>query len=113
MHQEILNFAEAHMAQHNGKPPRHHLKFARNCSAALLPSVGERLESVLGLDVVCTYAMTESMPIASNPRRGGQQRKLRSVGFSGGPEIIVMKDSEYNVNLEIRAVRGRSYLCPW
>ena len=111
MHQEILNFAEAHMAQHNGNAPKHHLKFARNCSAALLPSVGERMESVLGLEVICTYAMTESMPIASNPRRGGEQRKLRSVGFSGGPEIVVMKDPEYNVNLEICAPLEEGHIC--
>jgi acyl-CoA synthetase (AMP-forming)/AMP-acid ligase II len=81
MHQDILNFAEEYQAQH-GAAPEHCLKFARNCSAALLPSVGERMESVMGVEVLCTYAMTESMPIATNPRRGAQ-RKLRSVGFSG------------------------------
>ena len=81
MHQDILNFAEEYQAQ-RGAAPEHCLKFARNCSAALLPSVGERMESVMGVEVLCTYAMTESMPIATNPRRGAQ-RKLRSVGFSG------------------------------
>lgn len=109
MHQEILSFAEDHQSRH-GAAPRHHLQFARNCSAALLPSVGERMEDVLGLQVLCTYAMTESMPIASNPRRGGQ-RKLRSVGFSGGPEILVMRDPEYNVNLEICAPGEEGHIC--
>ena len=45
---------------------------------------------MLGVEVLTTYAMTESMPIASNPRRG--ERRLRSVGFAGGPEVMVLMD---------------------
>jgi pyochelin synthetase len=110
MHQEILNFAEKHQSRNGGAAPKHHLLFARNCSAALLPSVGKRMENVLGLQVICTYAMTESMPIASNPRRGGR-RDLRSVGFSGGPEILVMKDPEKNKNLEICGPNEEGHIC--
>ena len=44
--------------------------------------------------------MTESMPIASNPRHivGKPQSlcKLRSVGMSGGPEIVVLRDPPLN-----------------
>ena len=109
MHQEILNHAEEHKAKH-GAAPHHHLKFARNCSAALLPSVGERMESVMGVEVLCTYAMTESMPIATNPRQGSQ-RKLRSVGFSGGPEILVMRDPEYNYNTEVCRPNEEGHIC--
>jgi hypothetical protein len=114
MHQEILNFAEEHK-KNTGAAPKHHLQFARNCSAALLPTVAQRMENVLRVQVVGTYAMTESMPIASNPRRGGE-RKLLSVGFSGGPEILVMRDPENNKNLEICApgeeVRFRLFTQP-
>ena len=66
-----------------GAPPPHCLQLIRNCSAALLPSTSVELETLFGLVVMPTYAMTESMPIASNPR--GEGRKLRSVGYSGGP----------------------------
>merc|ERR1712137_184106 len=38
--------------------------------------------------VVPTYAMTESMPITSNPRFGA--RKLRSVGPQAGPNMRIM-----------------------
>ena len=109
MHQEILNFAEEQQSR-NGAAPEHHLQFARNCSAALLPSVSQRMENVLGLQVIATYAMTESMPIASNPRRG-EQRKLRSVGFSGGPEILVRRDPEFNVNLETCKPGEEGHIC--
>ena len=113
-----------------GAPPPHCLQLIRNCSAALLPSTSVELETLFGLVVMPTYAMTESsprplptvqapppaispapsppalrppspplpphrspltappsspgMPIASNPR--GEGRKLRSVGYSGGPQ---------------------------
>lgn len=53
-----------------------------------MPSAAEALERVLKLDVMPTYAMTESMPIASNPRYGS--RKLRSVGPKAGPDMAIM-----------------------
>jgi acyl-CoA synthetase (AMP-forming)/AMP-acid ligase II len=68
------------------------LLFIRNCSAALLPSISSRLEAMLGCQVLTTYAMTESMPIAANRRGGG--RKLRSVGMSTGPEIRVVRPTQ-------------------
>ena len=89
MHQRILAYAEVYYERH-GKPPPSALQFVRNCSAALLPTVAERMEHLLGVEVLTTYAMTESMPIASNPRRG--ERRLRSVGFAGGPEVMVLMD---------------------
>ena len=120
MHQDILHFAEEYRASHGGAAPAHRLRFARNCSAALLPSIGRRMEDVLGVQVICTYAMTESMPIASNRGDGAFGSKgagcdpaapLRSAG-SRGPEILVMRDPEYNRNLEVCApgvhMRGAS-----
>merc|ERR1719261_1688477 len=64
------------------------LTLARNCSAALVPSVCEAMERVLKVKVMPTYAMTESMPISSNPRYG--VRKLRSVGPKAGPNMGIM-----------------------
>ena len=74
MHQEILNFAEEYQSQNDGVAPKHHLQFARNCSAALLPSVGERMERVLGIQVVCTYAYDRVYAYRQQPkaRRGAQ-----------------------------------------
>ncbi|KAH8070230.1 ligase [Aureococcus anophagefferens] len=74
-----LHFALAHVAEpggplHDGAPlPR--LEVARSCSAALPPSLSERLEAALApAKALPTYAMTESMPICSStaPRRGGR-----------------------------------------
>ena len=51
------------------------LEILRNCSAALLPALSARAEKIFeasSLGVVATYAMTESMPIASNPRDDGR-----------------------------------------
>ena len=113
MHQIILGAAEAHCTAHGQAPP-HSLVFIRNCSAALLPVVSQRIEQVLGVQVVPTYAMTESMPICSNPRvkgdvaeRGGC--KLRSVGLSGGPEVVVLRDPPENV--ERCAVGEEGHVC--
>ena len=82
MHLKVLTEAKE-VVRATGAPPPHALQLIRNCSAALLPSTSAELEALFGLAVMPTYAMTESMPIASNPR--GEGRKLRSVGYSGGP----------------------------
>ena len=67
------------------------LRLVRNCSAALLPSVAERLEAALvGCTVMPTYALAASLPITSNPRGGG--RVLRSVGAAAGPEVRLVRD---------------------
>lgn len=50
------------------------LRFVRNCSAALYPSVAMRLERALGVPVVATYAMSECLPICSNPLTRGLLR---------------------------------------
>ena len=43
------------------------LRFIRNCSAPLPLSIAERLERLLHCVVVPTYAMSEAVPICSNP----------------------------------------------
>ena len=109
MHIDILNYAEAYVAKH-GAAPMHKLEFARNCSASLLPSVAQRMEQVLDLEVLPTYAMTESMPIASNPRpRSKNARKLRSVGLSGGPTILVLRDPPENT--QVCDVEEEGHIC--
>jgi len=87
MHLQILQFAEE-VAKEKGKPPENKLELVRNCSAALVPTVACAMEEVLKVSVMPTYAMTESMPIASNPRYG--KRKLRSVGMKAGPDMAIM-----------------------
>ena len=89
MHQKLSEVAEE--AASLGKPLRHSIQFARNCSAALLPSVAMRLESALGVLALPTYAMTEAMPIASNLKT---KRCLDSVGGSSGPEIAIARRPE-------------------
>ena len=89
MHLRVLQKAEDRYAS-TGAYPVHGLGLLRNCSAALLPSVGARLQEALGLKVMPTYAMTESMPIASHPRF--ETCDLKSVGFSGGPMVRVLTD---------------------
>jgi len=87
MHLQILQYAEEIMAD-KGKAPENKLTLIRNCSAALVPTVAAAMEEVLKVAIMPTYAMTESMPICSNPRYG--RRKLRSVGPGAGPNLAIM-----------------------
>merc|ERR1719379_106257 len=98
MHLQILQMAEE-MGKTSGKVPENQLSLIRNCSAALLPSVADSMEKVLKVAVMPTYAMTESMPICSNPRFGA--RKLRSVGPRGGPLLQIMNGHPDNTALEV------------
>jgi acyl-CoA synthetase (AMP-forming)/AMP-acid ligase II len=97
MHLRILKDAEEEAVRLGGKPRPNQLELLRNCSAALLPSVAEQLEVTMDLAVMPTYAMTESMPICSNPRFGA--RKLRSVGPNAGPEMRIMNGHPDNTFL--------------
>ena len=94
IHQEVLRQAELLAEENGGCPPPHSLLVVRNCSAALPPSVGARIEAALpGVTVVTSYAMTEALPICSNPVRG--PRNLSSVGPPAGPDVrIVAADSD-------------------
>jgi len=97
MHLQIYQAAEE-MGKAEGKVPENNLTLIRNCSAALLPSVADQIEKVMKVVTMPTYAMTESMPISSNPRYG--TRKLRSVGPRGGPEMQIMNGHPDNTKLE-------------
>lgn len=98
MHLQILQMAEE-IGRTTGTVPENKLTLIRNCSAALLPSVADTMEKVLKVSVMPTYAMTESMPISSNPRYG--VRKLRSVGPRGGPELRIMNGHPDNTCVEV------------
>merc|ERR1712032_1591335 len=63
------------------------VKFIRNDSAALLPSLAEQIEEFMKATVLPAYSMTESSPISSNPRFG--ERKLKSVGPTVGPDLVL------------------------
>jgi acyl-CoA synthetase (AMP-forming)/AMP-acid ligase II len=87
MHQMIVSYSQSRPLGD------HSIGLVRNCSAALLPTVARALEAVFmgrrEVRVLATYAMSESMPICSNPRFGGV-RKLESVGPAAGPRIVIL-----------------------
>eukprot|EP00747_Dinoflagellata_sp_TGD_P165277 gnl/TRDRNA2_/TRDRNA2_186348_c0_seq1.p1 gnl/TRDRNA2_/TRDRNA2_186348_c0~~gnl/TRDRNA2_/TRDRNA2_186348_c0_seq1.p1 ORF type:complete len:1158 (-),score=153.33 gnl/TRDRNA2_/TRDRNA2_186348_c0_seq1:131-3604(-) len=89
MHQGIVEVGEA--ALREGQELPSDLRMIRNCSAALVPVVAERMEALFGCIVLGTYAMSESMPIASNPLPP-HVRSLRSVGLAAGPQIQLQGD---------------------
>eukprot|EP00050_Salpingoeca_kvevrii_P009480 m.309267 g.309267 ORF g.309267 m.309267 type:complete len:1006 (-) comp22779_c0_seq1:116-3133(-) len=93
LHLQILEYAEAFMRAQGGganSRPCHCLRFVRNCSAALLPTVVQRLEAALGCRVVPTYGMTECLPICSNSLDG--PRKTGSVGPAAGPSVCILRE---------------------
>ena len=87
MHQAILEYAEQALAE-TGKAPEHSLRLIRNCSAALLPAIADRMAKAFKCEVLPTYAMTESMPICS-PEVGKGLLKRGSVGRAAGPKVII------------------------
>ena len=87
MHQVILEYAEQ-VIDKSGNTVSHSLRFIRNCSAALLPSIAERMANTFKCEVLPTYAMTESMPICS-PKLGQGLNKRGSVGLAAGPRVII------------------------
>merc|ERR1712032_187912 len=104
MHLQILQFAKDKVNYKTDEERDNQLSslvLARNCSAALVPSVCEEMEQALKVSVMPTYAMTESMPICSNPRYGTV--KLRSVGPNAGPNMGIMKGFPDNTFLETGA----------
>ena len=93
----------------------HRLTLIRNCSAALPPAIGARLEAALhGAVVVPTYAMTEALPICSNPRSAAS-RDLTSVGPAAGPEVALLREHEGGAEaaeVEIFVVSDSSFAAP-
>lgn len=86
MHQSILDRAAADAAVVAGAS----LRFIRSSSAALPPSVLERLERTFGTSVVEAYGMTEAAhQMASNPLPPAV-RKPGSVGKPAGPEVAIL-----------------------
>mmetsp|Transcript_35269 Transcript_35269/g.70052 ORF Transcript_35269/g.70052 Transcript_35269/m.70052 type:complete len:579 (+) Transcript_35269:30-1766(+) len=95
MHLQVLNYAK----EVGPEKAKNTLQLIRNCSAALVPSVSEELEKVMEVSIMPTYAMTESMPICSNPRYG--KNKLRSVGPKAGPNMGIMAGHPDNTFLPV------------
>ncbi len=84
IHQIILQRADDDGA------PRRSFRFIRSCSAALAPSVLEKLENRFGAPVLDAYGMTEaSHQMCSNPLPPAA-RKMGSVGPGTGVEIAIM-----------------------
>jgi len=86
-HLSLMQFAKE-MEKGSGKPWENKIRVIRNDSAALLPSLAEQMEDYIKATVMPAYSMTEANPICSNPRLG--VRKLKSVGPTVGPELVVM-----------------------
>jgi acyl-CoA synthetase (AMP-forming)/AMP-acid ligase II/thioesterase domain-containing protein/acyl carrier protein len=90
-------------------PPR----FLRSCSAALAPSILEKLESAFQAPVVEAYGMTEaSHQMSSNPLPP-RLRKPGSVGLPAGIEICVLDEVGTPLSpdeLGEIAVRGKSVM---
>jgi len=86
-HLSLMNFAKE-IEKIDGTGHENQLKWIRNDSAALLPSLAEQMEEYLKATVMPAYSMTEANPITSNPRYG--VRKLKSVGPTVGPDLQIM-----------------------
>jgi len=95
MHLQVLQYAQ----EVGPEKAKNKLELVRNCSAALVPSVAEDMEKTLEVSIMPTYAMTESMPICSNPRYG--VRKLRSVGPRAGPFMTIMNGHPDNTEMPV------------
>ncbi|MGH2858287.1 MAG: AMP-binding protein [Solirubrobacteraceae bacterium] len=73
-------------------PTEHRLRFARSCSAALSPTLQDRVESLIGVPLLQAYGMTEaSHQMATNPLPPGD-RRAASVGLATGIEIAILDD---------------------
>jgi len=68
------------------------LKFIRNASAALLPSVAVRMQETFGCLILPTYGMTECVPICSHRR--GSLVQIASVGPPCNPEVRISDEGE-------------------
>eukprot|EP00039_Didymoeca_costata_P014534 m.235480 g.235480 ORF g.235480 m.235480 type:complete len:983 (-) comp16046_c0_seq6:904-3852(-) len=101
MHLAITIYAEESLMR-KGMFPEHKIQFARNCSAALPQSLAERMEAALGCSVLPTYAMSECVPICSNPRFG--VRKLGSVGPPAGPSVMILDSGTNTLTQEPNVV---------
>jgi acyl-CoA synthetase (AMP-forming)/AMP-acid ligase II len=94
-------------------PPEHALRFARSCSAPLLPALQAAVEGAFGIPLLQAYGMTEaSHQMCSNPLPPGERRP-GSVGPATGVEAAVLDDDWRPLPLgetgEV-AVRGRSVI---
>ncbi len=86
MHQAIL----ARSGMHRDAIERRRLRLIRSSSAALPPSVLERLEQTFGAPVVEAYGMTEAAHQMASNLPG--TRKAGTVGFAAGPEVAIMNE---------------------
>ena len=79
------------------------LRFIRNCSAALAAPLARSMRDAFRTTILPTYAMTESLPIASHPLAadahgdvsklgiaGEADDRLGSVGMPAGAEVAIM-----------------------
>jgi acyl-CoA synthetase (AMP-forming)/AMP-acid ligase II/acyl carrier protein len=107
MHQMILDEARLRGHRRVDTP----LRFIRSSSAALAPSVMDKLETMFNCPVIEAYGMTEAThQMTSNPLPP-HVRKAGSVGLPAGPEVAIMDEAgnllEQGATGEI-AIRGEN-----
>jgi acyl-CoA synthetase (AMP-forming)/AMP-acid ligase II len=89
IHQALLARAD----RHAGIIRRNPFRFIRSCSAALAPSVIDRIEEVFGTPVTEAYGMTETThQMTSNPLPPGV-RKPGAVGYGFGVQVAIMDET--------------------
>lgn len=89
MHQMILDEARLRGHRRVDTP----LRFIRSSSAALAPSVMDKLETMFNCPVIEAYGMTEAThQMTSNPLPP-HVRKAGSVGLPAGPEVAIMDEA--------------------
>lgn len=81
------------------------IRFVRSASAPLSPAIIEQFESVIGINIVESYGMTEAASqICANPVDG--PRKIGSVGPPVGVELRITPTDDVTLETESRALVG-------
>jgi acyl-CoA synthetase (AMP-forming)/AMP-acid ligase II len=84
---------QALLARTGSRAPNHRLRFARSCSAALVPALHRDFEGRFGVPLVEAYGMTEAAhQIATNPLPP-DERRTGTVGCATGTEIAIVDDA--------------------
>ncbi|MCG8544672.1 MAG: AMP-binding protein, partial [Alphaproteobacteria bacterium] len=79
----------AHAGDYKDYIERMALRFARTASGRLEPEIAARLEALLGIPLIQTYACSEASIIAGNPLPP-RQRKLGSVGLPIVESVLIL-----------------------
>ena len=93
LHQALLAIYQKTFADDCNDCIPNSLRLIRNCSAHLPAALASAISTTLRTEVLPTYAMTESMPIAS-PNLRCDVCTHQTVGFAAGPEVALLTDGQ-------------------